>query len=111
MKTALPALVLLSLLAISCARKEPAAVRESPKAAVPEKPAVRKTASPQTVFERGESQRECAAHPAKCDGTILDMDVKKSVEKEIDPASELKTEFCVGGCSKKSILNWSLEWK
>lgn len=110
MKAFLITVLILGVTASSCARKiePPIPVEDLPKAVSPKRaPAVKD----KTTFERSESLRRCQDNPAECDGEALDMDIKKSVEKEIDPQSQLSTEFCIGGCTKKSIVNWSLEWK
>lgn len=63
-----------------------------------------------TLFERFENRRKCGTKPSLCDAELFDMEIKKSVEKELDPDANLSTEFCLGGCSDKRVLQWSLEW-
>lgn len=65
----------------------------------------------QTLFERYGNRADCESNPAICDGDFLQIDIKKTIQMEIDPSTNLSTEFCLGGCSPNSAVQWSLEWQ
>ena len=83
----------------------------APVAGQPDKPeAVSDKGGRKTLFERFDKRRNCRLYPAACEGDLFEVEIKKSIEQEIDPATGLTSEFCIGGCSKKNALQWSLEW-
>jgi hypothetical protein len=63
-----------------------------------------------TLFEKNANRTECKTNPALCDGDYFEMDIKKEMKLDLAPEEGVSTEFCAGGCSKKSVLQWRLDW-